>query len=215
MLSCLSRRVAPIASLAARSSMHTSNTMRNASPLVMHSSPLRSEHAKAFQATLPEREGRVLSVQSHTVHGYVGNKAATLPLQLLGLEVDPLNTVHFSTHAGYKHLRGDATTAQQFDTLVEGLKINGVFNYDYVLSGYARSEGLLMSLASIVTELRATNGSKDKHAVRYFLDPVLGDDDCGFYVPQELVATYRDAMLPLATVITPNTFEAQQLRRSS
>lgn len=34
-------------------------------------------------ATLP----RVLSVQSHVVHGYVGNKCAVFPLQLLGMEV--------------------------------------------------------------------------------------------------------------------------------
>ena len=30
---------------------------------------------------------RVLSIQSHTVHGYVGNKSAVFPLQLLGFEV--------------------------------------------------------------------------------------------------------------------------------
>ena len=30
---------------------------------------------------------RVLSVQSHVVSGYVGNKSATFPLQLLGFEV--------------------------------------------------------------------------------------------------------------------------------
>ena len=30
---------------------------------------------------------RVLSVQSHTVHGYVGNKCAVFPLQRLGFEV--------------------------------------------------------------------------------------------------------------------------------
>lgn len=27
---------------------------------------------------------RVLSIQSHVVHGYVGNKAAAFPLQVLG-----------------------------------------------------------------------------------------------------------------------------------
>lgn len=30
----------------------------------------------------PERECRVLSIQSHVVRGYVGNKAATFPLQV-------------------------------------------------------------------------------------------------------------------------------------
>ena len=32
--------------------------------------------------------GRILSIQSHVAYGYVGGKAATLPLQLLGYDVD-------------------------------------------------------------------------------------------------------------------------------
>lgn len=38
--------------------------------------------------TLP----RVLSVQSHVVSGYVGNRAAVFPLQLLGFDVDFINS---------------------------------------------------------------------------------------------------------------------------
>jgi hypothetical protein len=41
---------------------------------------------------------RVLSIQSHVVRGYVGNKCAVFPLQLLGFEVDSINSVHFSNH---------------------------------------------------------------------------------------------------------------------
>ena len=71
-------------------------------------------HASAADAP------RVLSIQSHTVHGYVGNKSAVFPLQLLGLEVgrrsrdaaaaeprarapqvDIINSVQFSNHTGY------------------------------------------------------------------------------------------------------------------
>jgi pyridoxine kinase len=36
---------------------------------------------------------RVLSIQSHVVSGYVGNKAAVFPLQLLGFDVDPICSV--------------------------------------------------------------------------------------------------------------------------
>jgi len=32
--------------------------------------------------------------------GYVGNKAAVFPLQLLGFDVDPVNSVQFSNHTG-------------------------------------------------------------------------------------------------------------------
>ena len=44
----------------------------------------------------------------------------------------------------------------------------------------------------------------------FFCDPVLGDDG-QFYVPPELVPIYREQLLPLASIITPNQFEAEQL----
>jgi pyridoxine kinase len=42
---------------------------------------------------------RILCVQSHVTSGYVGNKAAVFPLQLLGFEVDFINSVQFSSPA--------------------------------------------------------------------------------------------------------------------
>jgi pyridoxal/pyridoxine/pyridoxamine kinase len=35
------------------------------------------------------------------VSGHVGNKAAVFPLQLLGFDVDFINSVQFSNHTGY------------------------------------------------------------------------------------------------------------------
>lgn len=34
------------------------------------------------------------------IQGYVGNKSAVFPLQLLGYDVDPINSVQFSNHTG-------------------------------------------------------------------------------------------------------------------
>lgn len=45
-------------------------------------------------------KGRVLSIQSHVVHGYVGNKCCVFPLQLMGYEVDHISSVQFSNHTG-------------------------------------------------------------------------------------------------------------------
>jgi pyridoxal kinase len=44
----------------------------------------------------------------------------------------------------------------------------------------------------------------------YICDPVLGDNS-HYYVPEELTAIYKQRLLPLATVITPNMFELQAL----
>uniref|UniRef100_A0A672Y838 pyridoxal kinase n=1 Tax=Sphaeramia orbicularis TaxID=375764 RepID=A0A672Y838_9TELE len=47
-------------------------------------------------------ECRVLSIQSHVVRGYVGNKSATFPLQVKSgaYSVDSINSVQFSNHTG-------------------------------------------------------------------------------------------------------------------
>ncbi|KAG8278455.1 hypothetical protein J6590_019083 [Homalodisca vitripennis] len=49
---------------------------------------------------------KVLSIQSHVVSGYVGNKSACFPLQVLGIEVDFINSVQFSNHTGYGLYKG-------------------------------------------------------------------------------------------------------------
>ena len=46
---------------------------------------------------------RVLCIQSHVVHGYVGNKAAVFPLQVLGFNVEAINTVTLSNRPDYPH----------------------------------------------------------------------------------------------------------------
>ena len=43
---------------------------------------------------------RVLSVQSHVVSGYVGNKCVVLPLALLGYDVDPVMSVQVTAQHG-------------------------------------------------------------------------------------------------------------------
>ncbi len=41
-------------------------------------------------------------------------------------------------------------------------------------------------------------------------DPVLGDNN-EFYVPESLIPIYRNEILPLADITTPNTFELELL----
>jgi len=44
----------------------------------------------------------------------------------------------------------------------------------------------------------------------YVCDPVLGDDGV-FYVPRELVTVYKEEVISLATILTPNQFECEVL----
>ena len=49
----------------------------------------------------------LLSIQSHVAYGHVGNSAAVFPLQRIGVEVWPVDTVQFSNHTGYGARTGE------------------------------------------------------------------------------------------------------------
>lgn len=156
-----------------------------------------------------EGECRVLSIQSHVVRGYVGNRAAMFPLQVLGFEVDAVNSVQFSNHTGYAHWKGQVLTSQELHALYEGLKANNVNKYDYVLTGYTRDKSFLGMVVDIVQELKQQNSR-----LVYVCDPVMGDKWNGegsMYVPQDLLPVYREKVVPMADIITPNQFEAELL----
>jgi len=155
---------------------------------------------------MPSSSDRILSIQSHVVSGYVGNKAAVFPLQLLGFDVDVVNSVHFSNHTGYAQgVEGDVLQGEQLVQILKGLERNGLLqNVGHLLTGYIGSESFLQQVIHVLTTLR-------KHRkVRFVCDPVLGDAG-QFYVPRELVQLYRDDVIPLANVVTPNQFEVEQL----
>ncbi|WVQ80248.1 pyridoxal kinase [Cryptococcus sp. DSM 104549] len=153
----------------------------------------------------PSDPGRILSIQSHVVSGYVGNRAATFPLQTLGYDVDVINTVQFSNHTGYGHTDGHKTSPEQLTSIFSGLSINGLLTHPRVLTGYVPSAEALQVVATHIRRMKETNP-----ATIYVLDPVMGDMGTGLYVSKDVVPIYKE-MLDLATVITPNQFEVELL----
>lgn len=148
---------------------------------------------------------RVLSIQSHVVSGYAGNKCSVFPLQLNGFEVDVINSVQFSNHTGYQHVKGQRLTNNDLKELFEGLKLNNLINYSHIVTGYVGKTDFLKEIKEIILECKRVNPS-----LIYVCDPVMGD--CGeYYTPKELMPVYRDEIISLADVITPNAFELGEL----
>jgi len=150
---------------------------------------------------------RVLSVQSHVVHGYVGNKSAVFPLQLLGFEVDAVNSVQFCCHTGYPKFGGQVLDGDALWSLVAGLEENGLVagGYSHLLTGYIGSATFLRTVLRTHALLRARCPD-----LTYVCDPVLGDHG-ELYVPEALVEIYKEEVVPLATLLTPNAFECELL----
>lgn len=150
---------------------------------------------------------RFLSLQSHVAYGYVGNRAATFPLQRLGHEVWAVNTVEFSNHTGYGAWRGRAASAEQVAEIVQGIEALGQFSRcDGLLTGYVGDAALADVVLDTARRVRAANPR-----VVWCCDPVLGDIDTGIYVKPGIDTFFRDRAIPAADLVTPNHFELEHL----
>ncbi len=145
----------------------------------------------------------ILSIQSHVAYGYVGNKAAVFPLQSMGYDVWPVNTVQFSNQTGYGKWQGEIFSREHIRSVVNGILDLGVMNQcEAILSGYMGSREICHEVQDIVKSLKAKNPN-----LLYLCDPVIGNTSC--YVKPEVLEFFKTSLW--ADIITPNHFEAETL----
>ncbi len=145
----------------------------------------------------------ILSIQSSVAYGHVGNSSAVFPLQCLGAEVWPIDTVQFSNHPGYGSHTGTVTPPAVLTALVDGIAARGALaRCDAVLSGYIGEASAGAALLHAAGLLRAANPRGI-----WCCDPVIGDDGPGIYVRPGIDAFFRDKAVPHADILTPNQFE--------
>lgn len=149
----------------------------------------------------------ILSIQSSVALGHVGNAAAVLPLQRLGHEVWPIDTVRLSNHPGHGAWRGRVADAAEVADLVRGIDERGALaGCGAVLSGYLGSAAMGLAVLDAVARVRAANPK----AV-YCCDPVIGDQDEGVYVGDGVARFMVDHAVPAADLVVPNAFELGRL----
>jgi pyridoxine kinase len=149
----------------------------------------------------------IISIQSHVAFGHVGNSAAVFPLQRLGHEVWPVNTVLFSNHTGYGAWRGRVMPIETVREVLAGVEERGGFDRaKAVLSGYLGSADLGEAVLETVALVRARRPD-----ALYVCDPVMGDKDRGFFVAEGIPAFFKHEAVPRADIITPNQFELAYL----
>jgi pyridoxine kinase len=149
----------------------------------------------------------ILSIQSHVVYGHVGNRSAVFPLERLGFDVWPVNTVQFSCNTGIPGWTGSAFGADHVSDIVRGLETLGVLSRcEAVLSGYM---GSVETGAAIMTAVDAAKRANPGSI--YCCDPVMGDEPEGVYVHSGIPEFIAAEALPRADIICPNVFEAEML----
>ncbi|MBX9890237.1 MAG: pyridoxal kinase [Amoebophilaceae bacterium] len=150
-----------------------------------------------------KQQSGILSIQSHVAYGYVGNKAAVYPLQSMGYDVWPVNTVQFSNHTGYGQWQGEIFSREHIRNILQGIEHLGVLNQCCaILSGYMGSADICYEVFDIVNRLKHQNSQ-----LLYLCDPVIGNTHC--YVKPEVLNFFKTKLI--ADIITPNQFEAEIL----
>jgi len=95
---------------------------------------------------------------------------------------------------------------EQLKQILKGLEDNNLLgDVGYLLTGYIGSVSFCEAVLTVLQTIRKYNEN-----VKFVCDPVLGDHG-KFYVPPELVKVYRETVIPVADVVTPNQFEVEQL----
>ncbi len=149
----------------------------------------------------------ILSIQSHVAYGHVGNASAVFPMQRLGVEVWPIQTVQFSNHTGYGAWKGRVFDAPMIEEIVDGIAERGVLpRCDGVISGYMGSADIGNAILHTVERVKAANPK-----AIYACDPVIGDVGRGVFVRPGIPEFMREKAVPAADIITPNQFELELL----
>jgi pyridoxine kinase len=149
----------------------------------------------------------ILSIQSHVAYGHVGNSSAVFPMQRLGCEVWPVNTVQFSNHPGYGGFRGQVFDGAMIREVVTGIAERGALTRcDGVLSGYLGAADIGAAILDAARLAKAANPR-----ALWCCDPVIGDVGAGVFVKGGVPEFFRDTALAMADIITPNQFELEYL----
>lgn len=177
-----------------------------------------------------QRPCRILSIQSHVVRGYVGNKAAVFPLQFLGHHVDHINSVQFTSM--YIH-EGERLSGQSLRLMLDTLPLAQrtpapedhpgplkdeslidltlPVDHRFLLTGYVGSATFLQEICRFVkNQKKIRQNLPNGGTFEWVCDPVMGDNGKP-YVPEQVISMYKENVVPLADVVTPNQYELEWL----
>ncbi|MCK3654982.1 pyridoxal kinase [Pasteurellaceae bacterium Macca] len=149
----------------------------------------------------------ILSIQSHVVYGYAGNKSATFPMQLLGVDVWALNTVQFSNHTQYGKWTGMVMPKEQIGEILRGIDdVGALTQCNAVLSGYMGSAEQVQEIVNAARFVKQRNPD-----TIYLCDPVMGHPDKGCIVAEGVKEGLVELAMAEADIITPNLVELREL----
>ena len=148
-----------------------------------------------------------LILSSHVAGSGVGGGLQAAALTRLGFRTALVPTVLFGRHPGLGPPGGGPVPDALFAGQVEGLLASGLADRaDLVITGYFASAAQVGSAARVLDHVARTR----PQALR-LVDPILGDEDRGLYVPEAVAEALPRELVPRAGLLAPNAWELERL----
>jgi pyridoxine kinase len=156
-----------------------------------------------------------LILSSYVAASRVGGMAQTLALAPFGIDPVLIPTTLFGRHPGWGPPGGGAVEVETFAAMIEGVAANGLLAMtDAVLTGYFASAEQVAVAAATIDRARAARGAGGPEPV-VLVDPVMGDQDKGLYVREEVAEALARDLVPRADVVAPNLWELNRIARGN
>jgi pyridoxine kinase len=149
----------------------------------------------------------VLLISSQVAAGRVGLRAGVPVLERLGLNTITIPTVLLAHHPGHgpgsRQVRSHQQLSQEFDALFQRGFLGQV---SAIITGYFTDAKQVAFACSAITQARTVN-----NRVVVLVDPIMGDEKRGLYVPERVAEAIGSDLVGLADITTPNLFELRRI----
>lgn len=150
-------------------------------------------------------------LSSHVAGSSVGASAQAAALAPFKIDSYVVPTVLYGRHPGWGAPGGAAVPAAAFEGILAGIAANGLYaQADLLITGYFASADQVQIAAAAIDAVRAASRPTASKPI-IIVDPVMGDEGKGLYVPVEVADAIQTLLLPKADLITPNAWELQRL----
>jgi len=153
------------------------------------------------------RMKRVLMINSQAASSQIGGSAGVFALQRMGIEVIFLPTVLVGRHPGWGDPGRVDISADDLSTMFLAVREQNILSkIDGIFTGYFRSVRQITAACAIIDQIREQNPK-----VLVAVDPVMGDEPDGLYIPEAVAQAVAQDLVPKADMITPNRWELEYL----
>ncbi len=149
----------------------------------------------------------ILVITSQVVRGGISGRGLTFALERNGHDVWFLPTILLPWHPGHGLATRIVPPTADFDAIAADLAgSDELGELGGVLTGYLGAPEQANAISKLIKTIKMANPD-----IPYLCDPVLGDHSSasggGLYVPKATAQAIRDDLVPMADIVTPNSFE--------